>query len=67
MGEPVIELITGDTPGKQRERKRSSVFAPQANHQYPEELPILKSNPIDILVCTDVLSEGQKLTGCREY
>lgn len=60
MGKPVIGLITGDTPPKQREKKVKR-FAPQANHQYPEELPTLKSNPIDILVCTDVLSEGQNL------
>jgi superfamily II DNA or RNA helicase len=60
MGKPVIELITGDTSGKQREIKVKH-FAPQANHQYPEELETLKLNPIDILVCTDVLSEGQNL------
>ena len=60
MGEPVIELITGDTSGKQREIKVKH-FAPQANHQYPEELETLKQNPIDIFVCTDVLSEGQNL------
>ena len=60
MGNPVIELITGDTPGKQREIKVKH-FAPKANYQYPEELETLKQNPIDILVCTDVLSEEQNL------
>ena len=60
MGKPVIELITGDTSGKQREIKVKH-FAPKANHQYPEELEVLEENPIDILVCTDVLSEGQNL------
>ena len=60
MEEPAIELITGDTPGKQREIKVKH-FAPKANYQYPEELETLKQNPIDILICTDVLSEGQNL------
>ena len=60
MREPVIELITGDTPGKQREDK-VNLFAPKANHQNPEELGLLQQNPINILICTDVLSEGQNL------
>ncbi len=60
MGNPVIELITGATPGKQREEKVKR-FAPKANAQVDEELEALKQNPIDILICTDVLSEGQNL------
>ncbi|WP_036487343.1 helicase-related protein [Myxosarcina sp. GI1] len=60
MREPVIELITGDSSGKHREEKVKR-FAPKANHQHPEELGILQQNPIDILICTDVLSEGQNL------
>jgi superfamily II DNA or RNA helicase len=59
---PVIELLTGATPGKQREEKVKR-FAPKANVQTDsdEELTLLQQNPIDILVCTDVLSEGQNL------
>uniref|UniRef100_A0A7C3VKY8 Helicase n=1 Tax=Planktothricoides sp. SpSt-374 TaxID=2282167 RepID=A0A7C3VKY8_9CYAN len=57
---PVIELITGGTSGKQRQEIVSR-FAPKANHQTKEELQELLNNPIDILVCTDVLSEGQNL------
>lgn len=57
---PVIELLTGATSGKQREEKVKR-FAPKANHQSEEELEALKQNPIDIIICTDVLSEGQNL------
>ncbi|MEH1948533.1 MAG: SNF2-related protein [Nostoc sp.] len=57
---PVIELLTGATPGKQREEKVKR-FAPKANAQSDEELAALLQNPIDILICTDVLSEGQNL------
>ncbi|AUS35852.1 helicase (plasmid) [Microcystis aeruginosa NIES-2481] len=60
MGNPAIELITGDTPGKQREEKVKR-FSPKANTQEDNELETLKQNPIDILICTDVLSEGQNL------
>ncbi len=55
-----IGLITGDTNNKDRETKVQR-FAPQANHQYKEDIPALLANPIDILICTDVLSEGQNL------
>ena len=57
---PVIELLTGETSAKQREEKVKR-FAPKANHQSEEELEALQQNPIDIIICTDVLSEGQNL------
>jgi len=56
----VIEILTGATPGKQREEKVKR-FAPKANTQKDEELIPLPENQIDILICTDVLSEGQNL------
>lgn len=56
----VIELLTGATPGKQREEKVKR-FSPKANTQTDEELREVQQNPIDILICTDVLSEGQNL------
>ncbi|WP_181280663.1 helicase-related protein [Aphanothece hegewaldii] len=60
MGEPKIEIITGATLTKQREIivKR---FAPKANTQSEEERESLKQDAINILICTDVLSEGQNL------
>ncbi|MBK1988586.1 hypothetical protein A0J48_013735 [Sphaerospermopsis aphanizomenoides BCCUSP55] len=57
---PVIEILTGDTPGKQREEKVKR-FSPKANAENAQELTTLKHNQIDILICTDVLSEGQNL------
>lgn len=57
---PQIDLITGATPGKQREEKVRR-FAPIANCQTQEDLELCESQPIDILICTDVLSEGQNL------
>jgi superfamily II DNA or RNA helicase len=57
---PVIELLTGDTSGKQREEKVRR-FAPKSNCQDKEDLQFCLENPIDILICTDVLSEGQNL------
>jgi len=57
---PVIECITGAIPGKKRGElvKR---FAPLANCQSEEDLIACQADPIDILICTDVLSEGQNL------
>ncbi|MCT7951729.1 SNF2-related protein [Ancylothrix sp. C2] len=55
-----IDKITGDTSPKQREEKVKR-FAPKANAQSAEELSQLQQKPIDILICTDVLSEGQNL------
>ena len=60
MGNPTIELITGATSGKLREEKVKR-FSPKANAQSEEERTTLKTNPIDILISTDVLSEGQNL------
>ena len=63
MGNPAIDLITGATSGKQREEKVKR-FAPKANFSRddsPEELQEYLDNKIDILICTDVLSEGQNL------
>lgn len=57
---PVIELLTGDSTGKQREEKVRH-FAPKANTQDAEEFAYCLEKPIDILICTDVLSEGQNL------
>jgi len=57
---PVIELLTGGTSSSQREDKVKR-FSPKANAEDSEELIILQQNPIDILICTDVLSEGQNL------
>jgi ERCC4-related helicase len=57
---PVIDLITGSVPGKQREEKVKR-FAPKANCQNDEDLQRCQAEPIDILICTDVLSEGQNL------
>ncbi len=57
---PTIDLITGATPNKQRFDlvKR---FAPKANCPNDEELQNYQNQEIDILICTDVLSEGQNL------
>lgn len=57
---PVIKLITGGTDSKQR-KKMVSQFAPKANHETEQELRELLDDSIDILICTDVLSEGQNL------
>lgn len=58
---PVIEVIHGDTKAERREHlvKR---FAPVANTVEGEASPIKPDQPeIDILISTDVLSEGQNL------
>lgn len=63
-GKPVIELITGETHPKTREQivKR---FAPISNTSETEESLAerrkLESNGIQLLISTDVLSEGQNL------
>lgn len=57
---PVLDLITGETPGKQRAEKVKR-FAPLANCQDEEELARYQAEAIDILISTDVLSEGQNL------
>ena len=57
---PTIDKITGETSGKQREEKVKR-FAPNANYQSEEVQQNLQGQEIDILICTDVLSEGQNL------
>ena len=57
---PTIDCITGAIPGKQR-GEMVKRFAPIANCQSEEDLITCQANPIDILICTDVLSEGQNL------
>ncbi|NJN74644.1 MAG: helicase [Limnothrix sp. RL_2_0] len=57
---PVIDILTGDSSGKQREEKVRH-FAPKANTQDEEERQYCLDHPIDILISTDVLSEGQNL------
>lgn len=66
LNNPVIDIITGDSKSQQRQEKVNR-FAPKANlsndnpQQRLEQLQQLLQNPIDILICTDVLSEGQNL------
>ena len=57
---PIIDSITGATPGKQREEKVKR-FAPLANCPDEDDRKTHQADPIDILICTDVLSEGQNL------
>jgi superfamily II DNA or RNA helicase len=58
---PVIEVIHGGTDGQRRE-KFVRRFAPTANLTESEGSPISDEEPeIDILISTDVLSEGQNL------
>ncbi|CAN1210851.1 DEAD/DEAH box helicase family protein [Tumidithrix helvetica PCC 7403] len=60
IGNSTIEIITGKTKGSQRAEKVKR-FAPKANCEDPEERQKYFDNQIDILICTDVLSEGQNL------
>lgn len=62
--QPVIKILTGDTPAKERE-KTVKHFSPKANAQSNEELATLLENQINILISTDVLSEGQNLQDAR--
>jgi superfamily II DNA or RNA helicase len=57
---PNIDILTGDSSGKQREEKVRR-FSPKSNTQDQEELAYCLEHPIDILISTDVLSEGQNL------
>jgi superfamily II DNA or RNA helicase len=58
---PVIEVVHGDVDGHQREQ-RVKRFAPEANSTPDAPAPIGEDKPeIDILISTDVLSEGQNL------
>ncbi len=58
MNNPVIDIITGETATKQRQQK-VKCFAPKANSHIEAKIDNLSE--IDILICTDVLSEGQNL------
>jgi superfamily II DNA or RNA helicase len=60
MGNPKIELITGDTAPGARTQKIQR-FAPKANAEELEKRGETITDPIDILLSTDVLSEGQNL------
>lgn len=66
LDNPQIDILTGDSSSQQRQDKVNR-FAPKANlsndnpQQRLEQLQELLQNPIDILICTDVLSEGQNL------
>ncbi len=57
---PAIDLLTGATSTKQR-FEMVKRFAPIANCPNSEELQTYQGQEIDILICTDVLSEGQNL------
>jgi superfamily II DNA or RNA helicase len=57
---PVIDTITGKTHSEQRPEKVRR-FAPNANSSNEDDRQAALKNPIDILICTDVLSEGQNL------
>jgi hypothetical protein len=63
-GHPVLGLIDGGVSGHEREQ-RVKQFAPVANTANTDEgireRDQLQQNPIQILICTDVLSEGQNL------
>lgn len=56
-----IEIITGETTTKER-RKRIREFAPVANST--EDEPFV-GEEIDVLVSTEILSEGQNLQDCN--
>lgn len=56
-----IEIITGDTPLKER-RKRIRAFAPVSNST--EDDPFV-GEEIDVLISTEILSEGQNLQDCN--
>ena len=60
LNNPSIELITGDTPTAQR-KEMVKRFAPKANAEEIRREDELLTKPIDILLSTDVLSEGQNL------
>ncbi|WP_204103808.1 MULTISPECIES: helicase-related protein [Spirulina sp. CCY15215] len=60
MNHPVIDIITGESSRQQRETKVKR-FAPKANAETEGEREALAHDEIEILICTDVLSEGQNL------
>ncbi|NET16646.1 MAG: helicase, partial [Okeania sp. SIO1H6] len=56
----IIDVLTGDTKSQQRQEKVKK-FAPLSNCENEEEIAEFQKQEIDILICTDVLSEGQNL------
>jgi len=56
-----IEIITGDTSPKER-RKRIRAFAPISNSAEDEPFA---GDEIDVLISTEILSEGQNLQDCN--
>ncbi|GCE95611.1 MAG: helicase-related protein [Arthrospira platensis PCC 7345] len=60
MGNPKLEMITGSTSGRRRELIVKH-FAPKSNCESDQEQEAIALDPIDILISTDVLSEGQNL------
>ena len=59
-----VECISGSTNQNTR-RQYIKRFAPVANISDGEELEELRANGIDILISTEVLSEGQNLQDCN--
>ncbi len=55
-----VELLTGKTPTRQREILVRR-FAPRVNRLSDQEIGCSPEEEIDLLICTDVLSEGQNL------
>lgn len=55
-----LELLTGKTPNRQREILVRR-FAPRVNRLSDQEIGCSPEEEIDLLICTDVLSEGQNL------
>jgi superfamily II DNA/RNA helicase len=67
VGDPRIEIITGNTDGE----RRSTIvrqFAPFSNRPQEEESEGWQppAKQIDVLISTDVLSEGQNLQDCGD-
>lgn len=60
MGNPHLGIITGSISPQRRESIVKH-FAPKANCESEEEQKAIAKDPIDILISTDVLSEGQNL------
>lgn len=55
-----LELLTGKTPNRQREALVRR-FAPRFNRLSEQERGCSPDEEIDLIICTDVLSEGQNL------
>ena len=61
LASKTVRYITGDTP-KEKRKQYIKRFAPKANSSGGE---ILDKKEIDVLVSTEVLSEGQNLQDCN--